>query len=418
MSDYSPYQYSLARAQVAGNAVQGVGSALVDFGTKMSSILQQKDLNKKIAVAYNEAVNSFAARSMEIDPSMPREKAVLGAMRFIKKPMDEFGAEANIKLLLDASVRAETYLDGLKTKLDTEQKSKKNAAAAEAAVQLQREYGPEQNTGQGFTEQDLISERSAPQYQEDAMANYGKAAAAGQAPVQTTDQLRQQPSVAALPKRPELDKDAWYKKARLALDKLKLDADKRKTAKGDEEEINKNIRWASDNAIDLGIQAKKDQNIIAKLKQAALKLGESGILPMNIQQDLSSLGVETEGLSLDEIKDNISKYEDLVEESKTRVTEMEEIKKGLRQGKSLRRALPSKPETEQITATDTYTKAIQHIQDKIAPIMSTMNGSTRQLLLQLPEEYRPVVQEKIRQAKAAGYSDFDILNLYLRGKKK
>ena len=418
--NYNPMQYSLARAQVVDQGIRGTASAVMNFTQNIGKVLKQKDINERLNTAYKTAVEGFVNSAVESDPEMTREKASIAAARFFSKPTPDLDAETNIKLLLDASTRAETQLEKIKAGAVGRQKTK----GAQAAVEPQRRYGLERDTGQGFTEADVIDERPAPQYQEEAIGRYGESAATGGVPAQTAQELRDQPSIAALPKTPE-PLTAYQKwQMRFKEDQAQRESIAKRQAKGDmsSKELDKNLRYVMTKETDYLAGAKSNTEKASKLKSAIIKLktqmenNKPPLLDASIESDLRSSGYDG-GTDLNSLERGFAAANKMVMDSKAEAKRFGKMAQELSKGSSLPEAYQAGGTPEQ--ARDEvagYAEALQFIQTKLAPTLSGVHGTVNQILNQLPETLRPVIQEKVEQAKARGYSDFQIKEILLKGK--
>ena len=115
---YDPMQYATARAGIVGQTAGSIRQDVVNAASKISEIVKQKNIDKKIQALYVNELKNFADEAYRIDSSKPRESYVIQGRKIYKPPMKELGAEDNLKMLLRGDLPAQKYLDNLQTKAD------------------------------------------------------------------------------------------------------------------------------------------------------------------------------------------------------------------------------------------------------------------------------------------------------------
>jgi hypothetical protein len=417
MANYDPMSSSLARANVVGRTTENIGNYIVNFASQIAEISKQRGIESKIEMAHKESVNRFVTELTEADPSISKEKAMITAMRRLPGPIKGISNEDNLKSLLSASVNADKYIEEFKKTATAKADQQKAATAAQSVTQPQRSYGLERDTGRGFTEQNITKEIPAPQYQEQAIGAYGDLSARGEAPIQTAEQLQQQPSIAALPKTPEQEKpltayQKWEMKFKEDEAKRKSIEDKHKEGKGDAKDRDDNVKWAAGKETDYLAGAKSGTEKASKLKQAIIKLktqmekGQPPILEMDDVSELRGMGFDgkTDLESLSEELDSVNK---IINSSKAEAKKFGAIAKSVAKGGSVSESY-AKFRSDQINI------ALDAIKRNVAPGYS---GGTEQLLSWLPEELKQPIREKIAEAKNRGLTEAEIVRGLTLGRK-
>jgi hypothetical protein len=110
----------------------------------------------------------------------------------------------------------------------------------------------------------------------------------------------------------------------------------------------------------------------------------------------------------------------IVAKSKAAAKKFNDVAKNIEKGMSLTEAgATADYETNRSKIDD----AMGYIQTRIAPTFSTMTGSVKQILDQLPPELRSTIEEKIGEVKKRAYaqriniSDNDIVQMLISGKQ-
>lgn len=405
-------QYAVARANVVGRTTENIGSALIGAAGKISDIAKQKGIEKKVKSAYIDILNKFAEEAVSIDPSTSKERAMITARKVYPMPIDGVPADVNLKNLLAGDVAAQKQLEILRKNAETNKAKEQVQLGAEGARTAAM---GRQTPVSGFTEDvgPVMNQEQPAQYREQAMGRYGEMQANKEVPVQTTKQLEDQPSFAALPKTPVEDKDRWYKEAQLKLKNMELNRKAIDSKKGDDKEQNKNIRWVIDSQADLESQSLNNKKFETALKKALVEYKNKGNVSVDLSMQLDNMGYDRSSKSSEDLNGVLERVIALdtalnAQKAKAKLTE-----KGLRKNKPLSEAVPSEADVQQ----EVLTPAIGYIQTRIAPTLS-VNGTVNQILERLPEEYKNVVSQAVEKAKAKKYSDFQIKEMLTRGRIK
>ena len=428
---YDPYQFSVARANVIGGMTSGIEKAVVDTASKIAEISKQKGINEKINGLYKETVNRFVTEMKEADPSISDEKARITAMRKLPSPMEGISSEDNLKNLLAASLSADKYIEELQKTKKSELKTRQAATAAQSAVTGGREYGmPKQIEAPGgeFEEQNITETAPPARYQEEAMSTYGQMAAEEKVPVQTTSELKEQPAIAALPKRPEPEKPMTeYQKEMLNLKRASNEIARMKAAKGDTDNIDKNLRWAQDRQDDIESYKMKYSEKLAKLRQAKVKINAGKKLNEEMLQFLTDEGINVAQITrpnadMAELTKAIDNYYNLMSNVDKLEAEADETVKGLVETGNLSKAISKgRKKKEEITTRQTEEKgallsnAMQWIKTQSPSLFYSTDPEMgiQKIINELPVNLSSVVKESIDTARNRGVSDEAIYNRLL-----
>jgi hypothetical protein len=419
--NYNPMQYSLARAENIRQTTQGIGGAVIDFGKQLSAIAKKKDVVKRIDTAYKSALTSFIESATQ--NGMSSEKAAIEARKRIIKPFSDLEPEAQMKMLVDSSLKADAFLDKIAEENKTKQQTQQKSEAAQKATEPSRSYGPEQpvDLGRGpgsmITEQDVTSEKQAPQYQEQALSRYGEMAAGGEALPQSTKELQNQPAISALPKTPEPQKPmSEYEKASLKLREDANNISRIRANKGDSAEFDKNLRYAQDRQDDVAADQLRYSERLAKLRQAKVKLKAGKKLDDKLLQFMSEEGMNAVSPDVGELDGAISQYQDLLDQVEDVKVQTDETVKELIETKSLARALKKGREKKAEVIREreqenenVVTAAKNWIKGQSPSLFYSNVGPTagiQKIINELPSEnFKSVIQTKVEEARKMNVSD-------------
>lgn len=359
-----------------------------------------------------EMIEEYQQR-MNIPQADERIKSKIESI-FMSKMLLGDDVDASLKLMSDNDSKFEAWLNNQVS----EKNKKEGASAAEIATKGGRQYGPEVDTGRGFTEQTLQREAPPAQYQEQAMARYGEMAARGEAPIQTTKELEQQPSIAAMQKTPpEQIADPLFDLKRRNLElknatemareaALKAQAARARN-QGRTEDVDKALKDVVSQRFTLDRSIRDDSKLISTLNKAITQVNEGGD-NMEIMQSLTAAGYDgpidagsLQDLLIQTQKEQSNKRNDLATLKKAESALIKggagPLAAGLRSGQ----AQAATDKTNQLKS------AVAQIKTSVSPgILKT--GNMEQVISFLPAEYKNVMREKVDELKAEGYTDLDI----------
>lgn len=386
--------------------------------------LRKQDAELIRRTRVNEALEEYKTKMDITDPEMSERIKTKIESTFWPSAMISDKVDDSLKQMSDNDTKFTTWLD--RQVLD---KTKKAAAGAtqRAVAGGEMPTGPERETGRGFTETDITTLAPA-QTREEAMSRYAEMVEREEAPILKTEELEQQPGIAALPERPEppeVDPLFDLKKKNLELrnatevarEKALRAAAQQRADKPQTEGVDRAIKDVMDMRFTLDRSIRDDTKLISALN-TAIKKQEANEWDNQAAQALSDAGYTgptddikvLKGALVETQRSQADKKGDLKE---LKSTERNLIKKGT--GPIAKSRLTAEQET--------LKKATDFIQQRIAPRMSAMGGSVRQILSQLPPEYQGAVQRKVEDLKTQAaeqnitLSDYDIFQM-LTAKRK
>lgn len=361
--------------------------------------LRKQDAELIRRTRVNEALDEYKTKMGITDTEMDNRLKTKIEAQFWPSSMVGDDVDSSLKMMSDNDTKYAAWLD--KQVLD---KTKKEASGAtQKAVGPGKQYGPEVETGKGFTEQDITS-LAPPKTQEEAMGRYGEMASRGEAPIQTTKELQQQPSIAALPKaqKPQkVDPLLDLKKRNLELKnateearaKALRAASQQKTDKPATEGIDDAIKDVMDMRFTLDRSIRDDMKLISALN-TAIKKQEENQWDIQAAQSLSDAGWTGPTDDIQVLKDGLLETR---KEQARKKNELGELKKT--EGLLIKQGAGPIAKSRKTASENMLEEATNFIQTNIAPKMSGMHGSVRQIISQLPPKYQGPIQEKISDLK-------------------
>ena len=424
---YSPYQYSLARANVVGQTSRNVRDAVINASSKIFDYIEQENIDKKIDEAYKQEFSDFTKQIMNTDPNITEDKATIMARRIRKPPIKELGAEFNMKRMLSDDLKADKFIRQLQEKV----KLGKKQTASQSAVEGGRQYSLERDTGKGFTEQDITEISPPARTQEEAMSTYGKM---GDVPVQSAKELKEQPSIAALPTQKDVFEQAGREslidyregqldqgqqridiaRERLDLDRQKLALSKQKLHKEVADMTFKDMSKLLDHQRNWRSLQIRNNSLVSTLNKAIDKLEKDGMLDPVTMDKLS--GARYSGAAdLNSLHSALSNANQTTSEIEETIDFIKESQKVLRQGKVQTGEEATKIVQKKIETTpekDRTGEAISFLKTRVSPTL-LQRGTIQEIIDQLPVNLKSSIEDKVQESIDEGYDEREIKQFLL-----
>lgn len=392
-----------------GSAVSQVPATLqaIKERERMEANLKKLQLRKDQAeqirqTRVQEALSEYKTKMNITDDQMDERLKTKIEATFWPAAIIGDDVNASMKTFSDNDAKFEKWMN---TNYDEKRKKEATTAAQKVIAGGENIYGPTKDTGQGTTEQTVMGETKPAKYREEAMAQYADLSARGEAPLMTAKELEQQPGIAALPARPKAPEDDPLfdlKKKNLELKnatELAREAalraaaarDRNKEGREEGEKADAALNNVMTNRFDLERAVRDDSKLIKDLNTAIRKAADN-TLDIETVNSLNAMGItSTDAKDLQEALIETQKAQ---EEKRINIGEMKKaekmlIKTGTGPGATSRRAVEQ----------DTYGNAMTELQTKVAPTISPMTGSVKQIIDRLSPENREAIQSKVDQLK-------------------
>lgn len=435
---YSPYQYSLAKANVVGQTSQNVTNAIIDVASNIDKIVEDEKANEKVNIAYKEMLNRFADEIVSIDPNYPggRDSAIIQARKVYHAPIKQFGAKENLKMLLSGDISAQKIID----KLTEQVKTGKQKGAVQSALQTTKgELGPEPEPGLYDLARDIGAENQLEEYREPAAREQVFQEAAKTAPdltyknfeefggkaAPTSKELSERANRESLMGYRETQSDQGQQKIDLSRDKFdwqkqmdlqKLALQKEKTYRELEDDSFDDIVKVDKMQRDWRNLQLKNNNSKRILNKAIDQLVNSGgsFLKQELMDDLKSINYEgpADIESLTKALEDTNKATSEIEETIKFVKEARgrlqrgEVKGGTEAFKKTQREIDLRPKINRAS------EAIDFMRNRLSPTL-IQHGSLDEILREMPPNLRTAAQEKITESKNEGYTEPEIKKMIL-----
>lgn len=380
--------------------------------------LRKQDAELIRRTRVNEAVDEYKQKMGVTDENqIARFKTKVEAMFWPDSIIGD-NPDESLKLMSDNDTKYAAYFD----KLVLDKTKKESTAAAQTAAAGGKRYSPEVDTGQGFTEQTITSLAPA-KTQEEAMGRYGEMATKGEAPLQTTEDLKKQPSIAALPETPKKKEDdplfdlrkrnlELRNATEIAREAALKAAAQQRGDKPETEGIDKALDSVIDTRFTLDRSIREDTKLISALNKAIKDAQDDNMFSIQTSQMLAEVGAGDLPADMTVLK-NVLKETQIEQERKK--AESAELKKTERE--LIKTGKGPVAQSRRAASQAMLKEATNFIQSNIAPRISTMHGSVKQVIEQLPPKYQGPIQEKIAELKNVAaersviLSDSDILQM-------
>jgi hypothetical protein len=200
-----------------------------------------------------------------------------------------------------------------------------------------------------------------------------------------------------------------------------------KAAKGDTDNIDKNLRWAQDRQDDIESYKMKYSEKLAKLRQAKVKINAGKKLNEEMLQFLTDEGINVAQITrpnadMAELTKAIDNYYNLMSDVDKLEAEADETVKGLVETGNLSKAISKgRKKKEEITTRQTEEKgallsnAMQWIKTQSPSLFYSTDPEMgiQKIINELPANLSSVVKESIDTARNRGVSDEAIYNRLL-----
>lgn len=435
------FRYQVPDLSFIKQAGSQFASGVMATGEAIDKKKERDTLLARTAVDYQTAETARKSRvktaidqykaAMGVTEVDPRIEAGIEARFYYPFTADEkTNASKGLSRLFDANEKYEAWL-----KTQKEQADKSAAAtAARSVTQSQRVSDPAADLSVGPPEQITVPGATT---QEQALSAYSDLSAAGKAPAQTADQLRQQPAIAALPKTPTVEPEKpltayqkWQMKVHDDEVKAKQIEDAVKRGADTAKDRDTNVKWALDRETDYLAGSKSATEKASRLKQAIIKLKSGKVL------DVAEVSGLTDGpTDLETLQQEYDNANEMITKSKEAARKYGSMAKSIGKGSSVASAAQEyDAETAASALAVTKQKAgevanppsiLPTVPAGIQPpavagmqqASKTYSNDLQVILNQLEPSTRLVIQRQIDDAKMKGLTDEDIV-IRLKAKAK